>query len=406
MSNNILTSSVIAKEALTILENNLVFAKSINRKYEKEFAVDRKIGDTVTIRKPAQYTVRTGKTLSVQDHTEASTTVTVGTQKGVDVNFSSKELALDIGEFSDQVLKPQLAALANDIDLDCLTRAYQRVGNSIGTPGTTPSAYKTYLQAGQKMSEFAAPLTDRRMLVNPAAQVEILDGTKGLFQASSELADQYRDAQMGRGAGFDWLMSQNIPTHTVGPLGGTPLTNGVPTSGATSIATDGWTAAAAARLKAGDVVTFDGVYAVNPVSKVAMPFLKQFVVTEDISSTSGGAADVKIYPAMISTGTQKNVSALPADGAAVKIFGDPSASAGKLSPANLAYHKDAFTLVTVDLPVPKGMDMAERMSSRKLGLSLRFIRGFDITNDLYVSRFDILYGFGDLYPEWACRVQG
>jgi hypothetical protein len=109
---------------------------------------------------------------------------------------------------------------------------------------------------------------------------------------------------------------------------------------------------------------------------------------------------------MISTGTQKNVSALPADGAAVKIFGDPSASAGKLSPANLAYHKDAFTLVTVDLPVPKGMDMAERMSSRKLGLSLRFIRGFDITNDLYVSRFDILYGFGDLYPEWACRVQG
>lgn len=401
MANELLTSDMIAKEALSVLENNLVFVKNMDRKYEKEWATsDRAIGDTVSVKKPARYVVRDGQAVSIQDHKEEKVALTLDKQKGVDVNFSSKELALDIDEFSEQVLEPQMAALANQIDYDGLM-LYQQVANAVGVPGTTTSDFETYLMAGVKLDNNAAPMDGKRGIVlNPLTQAKTVNNLKGLFQSSEQIKSQYEKGKMGTAAGFDWAMSQNIPVHTVGPLGGTPLMNGATASGATSLVTDGWTASAALRLKKGDVFTVAGVYAVNPQSRLTTGELQQFVVTADVSSDASGNATIPVWPALINSGAQQTVTALPIDGAAITVLG----AGGTQTPVNLAYHKSAFTMACADLPLPKGMDMASRASSKKVGLSIRFVRGYDITNDKFISRLDVLYGMAALRPEHACRI--
>lgn len=399
MANTLITSDMIAKEGMRLLKNNLTFTRGVNRKVEKEFNSDIETGDTVNVKLPAQYTVRSGATAQVQDHVAKKVPVTLDTQKGVDVNFSSKELALSMKKFSAEVLAPQIALLANEIDLDGL-KLYKKVANAVGTPGTIPSAIKTYASAGAKMDMEACPMDEQRNVVlDPLAQVEIIDSLKGLFQSSNQIKQQYERGKMGTAAGFDWSMSQNIATHLVGPYAGTPLVNGASQAGS-SIVADGFTGSAL-QLKQGDVITFAGVYAVNPISKQSTNQLRQFVVTADVTS-SAGAASIGIYPAIVTSGAYQNVTAAPADNAAITVLG----AAGAVSPTHLAYHKDAFTLVTAELPLPNGMDMKSRETAEDLGLSLRFIRGYDITNDKFVSRFDVLYGWAALRPEWACRIQG
>lgn len=400
MANTMLTSNVIAKEALDVLENNLVVAKNVNRQYDKEWATtDRVLGDTINIKKPAKFTVREGKVASPQDFSEESIPLVLDKQRGVDVQFDSKELTLDIDSFSDQVLKPQMAALANNIDLEVL-KLYNQIPNAVGTPGTVASDFETFLMAGVKLDNNAAPFDGQRGIVlNPLTQAKVVNNLKGLFQSSEQIKQQYEKGRMGTAAGFDWAMTQNVPVHTVGPLGGTPLVNGGAQTGSTLV-TDGWTAAAAARLKKGDVFTIDGVYGVNPQSRLTTGELQQFVVTADVSSNGSGQASIPIYPALVASGTGQTVTALPADNAPITVLG----AAGTVTPVNMAYHKDAFTLATANLVLPKGMDMAGRAMSKKTGLSVRFIRGYDVTNDVFVSRLDVLFGVALLRPEHAVRI--
>jgi hypothetical protein len=404
MANTNLTISMVTKEALAVLENNLTFAKGVNREYDDSFAISgAKIGDTLNVRKPARYIGRTGATLSVEDHTETSVPVVLDTQFGVDLNFTSKELTLSIDEFSDRIIKPAMAVVANKIDSAGLITAYQSTYNAVGTAGTIPTALKTYLQAGAKMDYEACPRDGQRSLViDPSAQVEIVDSLKGLFQSSEQIKSQYEKGNMGLAGGFKWSMDQNVYAHTVGPLGGTPLVNGVPAQGATQLVTDGWTASAAARLKKGDVFTITNVYAVNPQSKVSTGQLRQFVVLSDVSSDGSGNATVQISPAIQSTGAFATVNALPADNAPITVMG----AASTVTPQHLAYHKNAFTLVCADLLLPKGVDMAARVSDKQLGLSARMVRQYDINTDKFPCRFDILFGWKALYPELACRIYG
>ena len=402
MANTLLTIDMITREALRVLENNLTFTKQCNREYDDQFAVSgAKIGDTLRIRKPARYTVRSGTALSVQDYTETSVSLVLNNQKGVDISFTSKELTLSIDDFSKRVLGPAVAAVANQIDRDGLN-LYWEIANAVGTPGTTPSALLTYLQAGEKMDNEATPRDGQRAIeVNPAAQVAIVDALKGLFHSSTEIERQYEEGTMGMTAGFKWSMDQNVFAHTVGPLGGTPLVNGASQTG-TSLITDGWTAAAASRLKRGDVFTIAGVNAVNPQHRQNTGQLRQFVVTADVSSDGSGNATIPIYPAMTATGAYQTVTALAADNAAITVLG----AANTVTPQNMAHHRDAFVLGCADLVLPGGVDMAARVSSRQLGISLRMVRAFDINNDAFPCRLDVLYGWKAVYPELACRIAG
>jgi hypothetical protein len=399
-SNAFLTISMITKEALRILENNLAFTKRVNRQYDDKFAVEgAKIGYVVNARKPVRYIVTTGQALNIQDSTETQVPVTLTTQDHVDFQFSSADLALSVDDFKTRFLQPAVSALANKIDASGLS-LYTQVANQVGTPGTVPNTLLVYLLAGVALDNNAAPMDEQRSIViTPKMQAYIVDALKGLFQQATEIGRQYIKGTMGTSSGFQWAMDQNIATHVVGALGGVPTVNGANQTG-TTLLTKAWTAAVGPRLKEGDTFTIAGVFGVNPNSRQSTGDLQKFVVRGDVSSDGAGLASVPIFPGIITSGAYQTVDVSPADSAALTIDG----AAGVSSPQGMAFHKDAFTLVTADLPVPKGVDMGSRVSDKQLGISLRIVRAYDISSDQWPTRIDVLYGWAALRPELAVRI--
>lgn len=399
MANALLTISMITREALRVLENSLTFTKQVNRQFDDKYGVEgAKIGTILNVRKPPRYIGRTGQALQVESAVETQVPVTLNTQFGVDLQFSSQDLALSIDDFSQRFITPAIAVVANKVDQDGLA-LYNQIYQAVGTPGTVPNALLTYLQAGVKLDEAAAPMDGQRSFtITPMMQATIVDALKGLFQQATAIAEQYTKGKMGTAIGFDWMMDQNCATHTYGTYAGTPLVNGSAQLG-TSLVTDGWTAGSTT-LNKGDQFTIAGVYSVNPQSRQSTGSLQGFVVTSQVSD-SAGAMTIGISPAIITSGAFQTVSASPADNAVITLAG----ATGAVSPQGLAFHKDAFTLVTADLPLPGGVDMAARVSDKQLGVSIRMVRAYDINSDQFPCRLDILYGWAVLRPELACRVQ-
>ena len=403
MANSFLTNDVITLEALRIFKNNLAAAKHTDRKFEALFGQNGNqsaTGTSVRIRKPNQYTVRTGATYSAQNVTDDYTTLTIDQQIGVDTSITSAEMALSLSSFSEQIIKPQVTLLANYVDQYILQTAYQQVANAVGTPGTVPTALSTYLDAGAKLDQFACPRDGQRAVIyGPQMQANIIDALKGLFNTSSKISSQYNDGEMNSAIGFNFELDQNVYTHTVGPLGGTPLVNGASQTGATLV-TDGWTAAAASRLKNGDVFTIAGVYAVNPVSKASTGVLQQFVCTADKSSDASGNITIPIYPSIVTSGASQTVSGSPADNAAITVLG----AANTLTAQGLALHKSAIALAFAELQKPQGVDMASVKTDPDSGVSMRFVRFYDGTTDAFKARFDVLFGMKVVRPEWIVRI--
>src|SRR6266404_2976535 len=335
---------MITRESLRVLENNLTFTKFVRRDFDDSFGrAGAKIGTVLNIRKPPRYVGRVGQGLHIEDATETSVPLVLNTQRGVDIAFTSQDLALSIDDFSDRFIKPAIANVANYIDFDGLSQ-YLNVYNTIGTPGTVPSALLTYLQAGQRLDEEAAPRDNQRSLViSPAMQATIVDALKGLFHSSTEIEEQYESGTMGLTIGFKWSMDQNTRTHTIGGLGGTPAVASVPADGATTLATSGWTASTAT-VKRGDVFTIGGggttpVNAVNPQNRQNTGALRQFVITADVTSDSGGLMTLPIDPPFAATGAFQTITQLPTTGStngALTFFG----AASTVTPQGLAFHKD------------------------------------------------------------------
>lgn len=402
MANTFLTDDIITLEALSILENNLVAAKHTARKYDALFGTHggSNRSDTIRVRKPNQYTVRTGASFSAQDIADQYVNLVIDQQIGVDTSISSAEMKLDLSSFSEQIIKPQVALLANYIDKTVLSSGIETF-NEVGTPGTVPSALSTYLAAGVKLDQNATPRDGQRaMIIGPQMQADIVDALKGLFNTQSKVGSQYGSGEMGSNvAGFNWDMDQNVAIHTVGPLGGTPLVNGGSQTGA-SLITDGWTASAAARLKKNDVFTIAGVYSVNPVSKASTGVLQQFRATADVSSDGSGNATIPIEPSIVTSGATQTVSGSPADNAALTILG----AASTLTAQGLAWHKSAIALAFAELQKPQGVDMAAVKTDKQLGISMRFVRWYDGDDDVFKARFDVLFGVKVLRPEWVCRI--
>jgi hypothetical protein len=404
VANTLLTMQMITNDALANFENELGFVRYINRQYDDSFAkTGAKIGDTLNIRKPVRFNTTTGQAISIQDVTETSVPLTLTTQANVAFTFSSADLALKIDDFRERYIRPAVIALANKVDYDMLTMATNATFNSVGTPGT-PIANGTLLaQAGAKLDMNAAPkaVSVRAAVWDPISQANLITGTQSLFNPADTISGQYKTGNMGIAYGFRNSMDQNVQNRVVGPLGGTPLVNGAGQTGA-SLITDGWTAAAAARLNKGDVFTIANVFSVNPISYQSTGQLKQFTATANVSSDGSGNATVPITPAIVTTGVFKNVDVSSiADNAPLTIVG----AAATLTTQNLAYHRDAFTLACADLPLPGNADMAARANDKQTGLSIRLVRQYDVMTDLWPTRMDILYGGAPLYPEWSCRIQ-
>ena len=394
MSNTVLTDTKVTRKALSILHQKLNFIATINRQYDDSFAKSgAKIGTTLKIREPNQYTVRTGATIDVQDTTEASQTLTVATQKGVDIHFTSTEMTMSIDDFSERVLEPAMAVLAANIEYDVMSNVYKDVYQAVWTPGSAIT-YNDVLDAAVLMDRSLAPTGKRYANLNPADKVDLIQDTKGLFAAQSELNKQFVEGYIGREAGFDFLMNTMWPGHTCGSEDGSYVVNtstGI-TSGSATVAVTGGTGT----LAAGDILTIAGVTSVHPETKVSTGVLQQFVVT---AAYAGGAGNITVSPTPVTSGATQNVSIASAGASkAVVVAGTASGT----DTTSLLYHKDAFTFVSADLDVPQGTHMARREVYD--GISLRFVSDYDIINDRFLGRFDILYGYKTLRPQWATRL--
>jgi hypothetical protein len=409
MADTILTADIIAKEALLILKNRCVMPKLVYRAYESEYDKNingYKIGDTVSVRRPAQYQVTSGAVLNLQEHVEGKTAITVDKQYHVGLDFSHVDLTLKIDQISERVIKPATVPLVDQIDQDCAA-LYKDVWNWVGTPGQTINSFSDFYEGSVRLDEGAVP-TDMRMgYLSPRDHGGMLSTQTGLYM-QDVAKDAYRKAHLGEIGGVDTYMSQNVQTHTVGAHGGTPLVDGaaqnvtydsVKNTFEQTLITDGWTASVA--LKKGDVFTLDGVYAVNPVNKAVLPHLQQFVVRADVTANANPANDTNltISPPIITSGAFQTVSAAPANNAPITYLG--TASTGYRQ--NMIFHKNAFALCMVPLQKPTNEDCSVVTSD---GLSVRVWRGADITNDRSIWRLDVLYGVKTLDGRLATRISG
>ena len=402
MANSLLTIDMITRKSLAILENNLVLSRNINRQYDDSFAVEgAKIGSSLRIRLPDRVLVTDGAALQTQDDNEQYTTLTVSTQKHVGINFTSAELSMQLDDFADRVLKPRISQLASSIDAD-VANVFASVGNSVGTPGTTPATALVMLQAQQKMNEAAAPMSPRYLTVNPAANAALVNGLSGFFNPSDSISRQFKSGMMGENVlGYEEVnMSQSIKSFTVGSrtaTGGT-TSAAVTTEGATTISITG--AGASGTIKAGEVFTVAGRQAVNPQTRESTGSLFQFVALADVTLDGSGAGTITVAPMYSAAHPLATITTLPVAANTVTFLG----AASTTYPQNIAYHKDAFTLATADLILPQGVDMASRANHN--GISMRIVRQYDINNDRMPCRVDVLYGYAAIRPQLACRVWG
>ena len=409
MPNTTLSASIIAKAALGILENELVMANAVYRGYESEFGKNINgytVGDTVTIRKPTDFTVRNTITASAQDVTEAKTSITVNQIAGVDFAFTSQQLTLNIKELSERVIQPAMVQIANQIDVSVMN-LYKDIPQWVGTPGTLVQSFAGFAKGAQNMDQRSVPQGGRSAVLAPADFWALAGSQTALFSQAIN-NKSYREGEIGKIGGIDTYMSQNAPTFLTGPMGGAPLVNGAnqnttyDTTGANTqtLITDGWTAAAAARVVAGDVFTIANVFDVNPVTKATLPILKQFVVKSNGSSDGSGNLTLTIAPQIITSGAFQTCSVAPADNAALTFVGTANTNYTN----NLFFDRNAFALVTVPMVKPPGAVDVARMS--KNGLSVRVIPFYDGTNDKSTWRLDVLYGTKTIDPRLAVRVSG
>ena len=396
----LLTPSIITKESLVILENNLVAANRVNRKFENQFV---KIGSQLTIRKPNRYTVASGAGLQVQDIAEPSVAITVDSQRHVDFQFTSQDLTLTVEEFSNRYLKPALAALANRVDYDVLGQ-FTGVSNFVGTPNVNPVNFSSSVQlVGRRMDDNAANQEGRCLVINPNAYWGLANGLVGSYvmpTAKEALVKGY----LSTIGNYEVYMDQNVrslpnaPTHVTSNI----LVSSNGQTGA-SVSTTGGHSSDSYQI--GEVFTINGVNSINPQNRQSTGVLKNFTLTASTTpaAAAGSTATLVITPSIVTSGPYQNVDVGPST-AALITWVTGTSNAQVTSPNNIAFCRDAFGLVMVPLEIPQGVDFAARETYRNI--SMRVVRAYDINNDVFPTRIDILFGTATYYDELACRLGG
>ena len=423
----LLTPTMIAREALRLLKNNLVMGNLVYRNYEKEFPGMPKKGGSVQVRKPVKFSVTKARARSTSTITEQYITVTVSTQAHVSWNFFTDDLTLSIEQYSERYIRPAAAALANQVDAD-LCELYKDVPNSVyeSTGYVTPHTFMVLGKAMQKMDEEAVPPDERCVVFDPASHWSFANALSNWnFKEGGEQA--LRKGFLGRVANAEIFMDQNIKVHTVGyyatdtaaattsrlfihssadsaSSGGLPTGVGVDATDNKRLMIAGMLQDSAPALLDGDSFTINGCYAVNPMSGESTGSLRNFVVTANMTTLASGDSTgqegfVSFQPDMIHTGPYKTVDTIPQLGARVMVYGNAKIN----YPQNLAFHRNAFALVMVPLVKPDG---AWGSTVTEDGYSVRVVKDYNIETDQEIIRMDILYGTKTIYPELACRIWG
>lgn len=409
-NNVLLTDDVIAKEALRLLKNNLVFAPLVYRNMESTFG---KVGDTISLKKPFRTKSASGRTLVKQPLVDQVVPFKIDKQEHFGLEVTVRDRTLSLQAFSDRYLKSGIVQIANVVDRS-IALEFKKAFFSSGTPGSAVTI-DTFLLGSAYQSMVAVPDDGmRRAVLDMIAGAQISSDIKTKFNEMM-VKDAIQKGYMGPVAGYEMFQSQNVFTHTVGAYGGTPLSNGVDQTGA-SIITDGWTASVTGLLKAGDVITFAGVYEINPQTYESTGRLQQFVVTADVNSDAGGNATIPISPSInngllttvdgegnsVSTKGYQNVSAAIADGAAITVMG----TASKTYRQALLFHRDAVGLAVIDLELPQSAVVKSRVRDEDSGLSLTLTGAYDISEQSEITRIDVVWGAHMIYPELAHRLWG
>lgn len=396
MANSFLSPTIITREALRILHANLNFVANCDKQYDDKFAnagasPSGKIGPSLTIRNPNQYTVRTGASLSIQDIAETSQVLTVSTQKGVDFTFSSQDLTLTIDEFSDRYLKPAVSVLATSIEADALNMVLD-VYNAVDD-NANAITYKD-IALGRKLLNYSlAPDDGERCGVISSQHVpSYLDAIKGLFNPQEGIARPYLTGKIGKVNNMNFYENTVIPAFQSGTAATTTgYTTGATQTGASITVSGGTTT-----FLKGDIVTFAGVNAVDPETKVSRGFLQQFVIT---ANSGASATTLAVSPSIVTTGAAQNVSASANSAAVVKVGGGVS----NLYSQSVIFHPEAFAFVTADL-----IDVSKfgAWGARQVmdGISMRIARQYAISTDTVPCRLDVLYGYKTIRPQLACRI--
>ena len=418
MANALITSAIVTNEVLKVAHNASAFLGNMSTDFNEAWTGQYKPGSTISARRPVQFTHRIGAPANVQDVTESSVPIVVQQELGIDFAVSSYDLATAVGsngqvnkDFKMRYLVPAGLKIGAYLDFLIATQIKNAAYQFVGTPGTPPATVADILNAKVPAQNAGVPAGDFYAALNPTANASVVAGFSTLFNSQREVSDNYKTGFIETALGIDFLMSQNVPSHTVGPLGGAPVVNGAnqgltnsgatdnPFSLTTSLVTNGWTVSGA-RLKAGDIVTL-GINSVNPETKADTGALQTFVVTADVSSDGAGAATLILSPAIIAGGAFQNVTARPTNGVTVTI---KTGTANTTYVQNILWARDSITFVSPKQELPGGMDMAYQASLADEGsISLRFVRGYDITNNRFISRFDVLWGVAVVRPDWVVR---
>lgn len=388
MANTLLTPTAVTREALRVAHQKANFIGTIDRQHDAHFAVNgAKIGDSIKIRKPNQFVVTDGATLSAQDTTEASVTLQLTGRKHVGMGFTTADLSLSIDDFSERFIAPAASVLMAAVEADALSM-YKDVYNQVANVGSAFTPAKVL--AGRKiLMDNLAPLDKRRILLNTQDNADLVDGNKSYFNDQKELSNQMLEGAVGKGAGFSAFENTLLGRHTTGSDASGYQTNGASQSGATLTIDTG-----TGTFKEGDIITIADVYRVHPETKVSTGVLQQFVVTADAGAS---ATSLSISPSIVASGATQNVSNAAGDNKAITKVGTASQAHG----VSLGYHSSAFTFATADLILPKGVHFGAREVMD--GISLRVVQDYDINNDKLPARLDILYGYVAQRPEWAVR---
>ena len=396
MANTNLVHDLILKEGIRCLRNNTSFINALSPQYDDSYKYKgAKAGSELRIATPKEYSVRSGKTIDVQNDEERSVTISKSIQRGVDLKFSSAELTQDISMISKTKIAPAMATLAAYWDNYCMNEAIQEVYQAVTLPtgGTLDRA--DILNAGVKLDNGCAPRdASRCVILNPQGQADVVADLVGLFQSSDKIASQYNDGAMGRGLGFDFKMSQNVPSLTQGAANTSyVVAAGIATDGGSTVDVETGSGA----FVAGDIITIASVNSVNPLTKVSTGQLQDFTVT---AASAGGTVTLSVTPSFELTGPYQNIDALPVAAAAVTTKGTLSTA----YPRNIAFHPGFAAFATADLDLPGGT----QYSGRKVedGLSMRLVADYDIKNDDTYYRFDILGGYKTIIPRWAAWIYG
>lgn len=407
MANTFLTPSVFAQEGLMILENELVLGNKVRADYSDTFAM---VGDTINIRRQTAFSGQADNldlTSFTEDVTEGKTTISMNKTLSTKVNIGVLDRTLSFDRVSQEVIRPVMVKFKDYIEQQ-IAAQYTGVYHFDGTPGTVPATFLSLATPNAIMTDVGIPNSDRFAVHSPTASATLADSLKGSY-VSAKAKTAFEQSLIGRYGGLENYESVHAPTHTVGPLGGTPLVNGASQNvtyatakdtWSQTLITDGWTAAAAARLKAGDIITLDAVFAVNPNTKASTGRLQTFTVLADASSNGSGQATITISPPIITSGAFQTVTNAPADNAPILVKTGTAATAYRQS---LLLDPKAIALVSRPLDIPSGEGLkTSTVSGEFVTMSVSsWVDGNTLNENM---RFDMLWKPIVLDPRRGMRL--